>query len=181
MIFSQKGMSDITTDNQTERGVEVIDEVNGSSYTTIDSSQSEGSTVNNESNSTESKQDFRKEGKEKADYLELANIKFAENQLTLPPNPKFSMYLDSIATLLNEDKYYVELIGHTSKTVNLNVDNYKIGLKRAEHIKTLLIEKGVEASKIVVDSKGADEPREEGESAETLNKNRRVELFLKTN
>lgn len=166
--------------------VEVIDEVKGSSYTTIDSSSNEddsGSSAgdSNGGNKAGSKEDFRKEGREKPDYIQMANIKFAENQMKLPPNPKFADYLDSIAGVLLDDKYYVELTGHTSKTVNKNIDNYAIGLKRAEYIKGLLLDRGVDMDKIKVDSKGSDEPREEGDSPETQNKNRRVELKLKTN
>jgi outer membrane protein OmpA-like peptidoglycan-associated protein len=162
----------------------VIDEVKGSNYTQAleNEGQEDSSGENTEGdNSSTSKDDgdYRKEGKSRFDFLEKVYIEFDQNKTTVPKNPKFSAYLDSVAVLINEDDFKVALIGHTDNTSSQN--NYEIGLKRANHIKDLLLSRSVDETKIIVESKGEEEPRIEGDSPEAHIKNRRVELFLKPN
>lgn len=175
-------ISEIVEDTNKDKVV-VIDEVKGSEYTqsSEDGSNSNASNVgdSNENSSNEDNGgDFRKEGKAKYDFLEKVFIEFEQNKTVLPKNPKFASYLDSLSVLLNGD-YIVELIGHTDNTSSQN--NYEIGLKRANYIKDLLLAKGVDETNIIVDSKGDEVPRMEGDTPEAHARNRRVELFLKPN
>ena len=190
MIMSQGEKSAPNNQIKTEKEVTVIDEVKGSSYTNLDEtnngnsssdSNSESNSEDNSENNGEQKE-FKKEEKVKPNFAEKANINFLENKTSIVQTPEFSSYLDSLSNLLNQtDKYYVHLVGHTSTTSGIKVDNHAIGLKRAEHVKSLLTKRGVDPSKISVESKGSDHPAEEGETAEARKKNRRVELFLKSN
>jgi len=177
------------TANMTNDEIVVVDEVKkGSIYTQPSDDNQEidnQSEVNSNESSTEEGNeqgaDFRKEGKERADFTEKTYIEFNKSSTTLPVSPVFSTYLDSVALLLNEKNFVVELVGHTDNQAGRQLNNYQIGLKRANHIRDLLIDRNVNQAKIIVDSKGDKEPRIEGDTPAARTKNRRVELFLKPN
>lgn len=171
-----------TAKEDTTQETIVIDEVKGSSYLPSEGNESEGDTIQGNSNEdTSQSEDFQKAGKQKFDYLQKANIEFSAFKTKLPTNPGLESYLDSIAQVVIEKNLTVELIGHTSLSMGNDKQDYEIGLKRANHIRDLLVDRGVDTSFIVTDSKGDVEPRMEGDTKEANTRNRRVELFLKQN
>lgn len=73
----------------------------------------------------------------------------------------------------------IVLIGHTDSRGNSKL-NYQLGLKRAAHIKKLLVLKGISSDKIRVESRGANEPLSQEDTEEGLALNRRVEVRIDT-
>ncbi|MCB0623020.1 MAG: OmpA family protein, partial [Saprospiraceae bacterium] len=75
----------------------------------------------------------------------------------------------------------VRLTGHTD---NIGDDefNQKLGMQRAQAIEQLLLEKGVPAEQIVVESKGRSQPVAPNDTEAGRRENRRVEVrFIKKN
>ena len=79
------------------------------------------------------------------------------------------------------DKYPGSLLtvtGHTD-LVGTNVYNYKLGLKRANIIEEYLENKGINASRMIIESKGETEPAADNLTKEGRAKNRRTEISIK--
>lgn len=172
----------IDTNANTE--IKVIDEVKGSIYTQTEEGENSEELSDEEGEDNRISIDagnFRKEGKSRFDFTEKAYIEFNQNSLTLPTSKAFASYLDSVSMLINQEDFTVELVGHADNSASNKLDNYEVGLKRAQHIRGLLVDRGVDETKIIVDSKGDTEPRIEDDTENARKKNRRVELFLKPN
>jgi OOP family OmpA-OmpF porin len=86
-------------------------------------------------------------------------------------------YLDKITTIVTSGGKKIKITGHTDN-VGPEEPNLKLGLKRAEMIKQLLISKGVNESDILVDSKGELMPVADNNTAEGREKNRRTVLQI---
>jgi outer membrane protein OmpA-like peptidoglycan-associated protein len=67
--------------------------------------------------------------------------------------------------------------GHTDDTGSDDL-NIRIGMQRAEAVRTYLIEKGVSAEQITIVSKGKTEPVSTNGSGDDRKKNRRVKLLI---
>ena len=86
--------------------------------------------------------------------------------------------LDAVADVLNRySDVKVLIIGHACKIGYKNI-NQKKGLKRAEAGKEYLIEKGIAAERISVDSKGETQPFVPNTSNEERKQNRRIEFVI---
>lgn len=77
-------------------------------------------------------------------------------------------------------KYTAEIVGHTDN-VGSETYNKKLSQKRAEEVKRLLIERGVEASRLKAIGMGELDPIASNDTPEGRAKNRRVEARLKLN
>jgi outer membrane protein OmpA-like peptidoglycan-associated protein len=71
----------------------------------------------------------------------------------------------------------ITITGHTDY-IGPAEYNYNLGLQRAERVKQLLIKKGIASERIVVLSKGEEQPVAGNRSAEGRAKNRRVEINI---
>ncbi|WP_394774008.1 OmpA family protein [Flavobacterium sp.] len=87
--------------------------------------------------------------------------------------------VDEINTYMKNIKDAVILIvGHSDNVGTRNV-NVIIAQKRAEFSKNYLVKKGIEASRILTESKGPDEPVKENTTEEGKAKNRRTVITIK--
>jgi len=86
-------------------------------------------------------------------------------------------YLEKLVQRLSQTSEKVQLTGHTDN-IGSDEDNQKLGKQRADFIKAILIEKGVEANRIITKSAGESEPVESNDTDEGRRKNRRTELLL---
>ena len=184
MLNNDTVIPETSIDTNANTEIEVIDEVKGSIYTQTEQDDNSEEVTDEEGEDNRISIDagnFRKEGKTRFDFTEKAYIEFNKNSLTLPTSAAFTSYLDSVSMLITKDDFTVELVGHADNSSSKELDNYEVGLKRANHIKELLVDRGVDEAKIIVDSKGDTEPRIEDDTENARKKNRRVELFLKPN
>ncbi len=86
--------------------------------------------------------------------------------------------LDTIASILNKyQDVKITIIGHTCKIGYKNI-NLKKGLKRAQAAQDYLLEKGVNAEQISIESKGELEPLVENNSPKNRAQNRRIEFIV---
>lgn len=93
------------------------------------------------------------------------------------PNPKVDDYLATLAERLQQTDETVSITGHTddSGTAGFNMG---LGMARAKHIRNILVGKGIESSRISVDSKGETEPVANNATQEGSRQNRRVVIVL---
>lgn len=71
----------------------------------------------------------------------------------------------------------VRLEGHTDY-IGTEEYNQRLGLRRAEAVKRIMVQNGVEASRLEVSSKGTTQPIADNSTAQGRAKNRRVELHV---
>lgn len=71
----------------------------------------------------------------------------------------------------------IAITGHTDY-IGSGEYNYRLGLQRAERVKRILIKKGIAAERIVVLSKGEEDPVASNKSVRGRAKNRRVEINI---
>ena len=99
---------------------------------------------------------------------------FDETSLTL--NQKSE--LNAVAEILNQySDIKVLIVGHTCNIGYKNINQRK-GLNRAEASKEYLIEKGISAERISIDSKGETQPLAPNTSIENRKQNRRIEFVI---
>ncbi len=86
--------------------------------------------------------------------------------------------LDKVAaTLLKYEDVKVQLLGHSCDIGNEQA-RYNIGILRAKEAKTYLVEKGIEANRISVESMSSKYPAVPNNSSDNRAKNRRVEIKI---
>ena len=78
-----------------------------------------------------------------------------------------------LARLQGMNTEAIVTVGHTD-AIGANAYNDKLSLRRAEAVKSYLVSKGVEASRVFVEGKGEAQPVADNKSAEGRAKNRRV-------
>jgi outer membrane protein OmpA-like peptidoglycan-associated protein len=85
-------------------------------------------------------------------------------------------YFDDLISFLNANpSAKVKVIGHTDNVGDAEI-NEKLGLQRAERIRTQLIRRGAPADRVEASSKGESAPWVSNKTEEGRNKNRRVEV-----
>lgn len=85
-------------------------------------------------------------------------------------------YFDDLISFLKANpKATVKVIGHTDNVGDADI-NEKLGLQRAERIRTQLIKRGAPADRVEASSKGESTPWVSNKTEEGRNKNRRVEV-----
>ncbi|MEN0003782.1 MAG: OmpA family protein [Bacteroidota bacterium] len=89
-------------------------------------------------------------------------------------------YLDKITERVKETKERVMLTGHTDNVGDPEA-NMRLGQRRAESIKQILVDKGVDAAQISTDSKGETQPIASNSTAEGRHDNRRCEVLVIAN
>jgi outer membrane protein OmpA-like peptidoglycan-associated protein len=118
----------------------------------------------------------------KDSVINVVMLNFEFNKYTLHPNDEF--YLDEliIKELNLHSNYYVVVNGHTDIR-GTKAYNYKLGDERAEFIKDLLVQKGIDKKRIKTFSFGKDQLLKACDSPENCDEsvhkvNRRVEIVI---
>lgn len=105
----------------------------------------------------------------------IKNLEFDFGKSTLRPTSFPS--LDRVAQLLIDKNFSLKLAGHTDN-VGSNDANLKLSKDRAESIKTYLVSKGANASRIEATGYGETQPIATNKTAAGRQQNRRVEFTL---
>ncbi len=85
-------------------------------------------------------------------------------------------YIKNLKLVLeNNPSVKIEVTGHTDKT-GTDWFNNKLGLQRAEFVRSYLVNAGINADQIVTASKGSSEPAEPNSTSEGRAANRRTEI-----
>ena len=108
--------------------------------------------------------------------LTLNNILFDFNEATLQES-SFEP-LDQLAYIMNNDfSFDITIIGHTDN-VGSSSRNLTLSKERAESVKKFLIDRGIDASRLLHEGKGSNEPVDSNSTEEGREKNRRVEILV---
>ena len=91
-------------------------------------------------------------------------------------SPVSDEYIKNLKLVLeNNPSAKIEVTGHTDKT-GTDWFNNKLGLQRAEFVRSYLVNAGINADQIVTVSKGSSEPAEPNNTREGRAANRRTEI-----
>jgi len=96
-------------------------------------------------------------------------------ELTVESQRQILEVLSAIETRKSKD---ITIIGHTDR-VGTREANYKLGLERADFIKTNLVSKGADSAGIEVASHGEDNPLIKTEDEVAEPRNRRIEITVR--
>ncbi len=105
----------------------------------------------------------------------IQNLEFDSSKATIRPSSFPS--LNKVAILLIEKNFSLKLGGHTDNTGGFNM-NMKLSKDRAEAVKSYLVSKGANASRIEAVGYGSTQPIADNQTEEGKQKNRRVEFTL---
>ncbi|MEZ4919526.1 MAG: OmpA family protein [Saprospiraceae bacterium] len=106
-----------------------------------------------------------------------AIIHFPYNSTRREDNAAMDDYLSRLASALIASRGTVYIVGHTDMIGDRQF-NKQMGLKRAQHIKNILTEKGVQPNQIQCSSKGEVKPVASNDTPRGRYMNRRVEIRL---
>ena len=104
-------------------------------------------------------------------------IRFQQNSTNRVADPEVEAYLNKLAERVKASGEKIRLTGHTDRLGPFD-ENMRLGLQRAQAIKSYLVSKGVNASSIITDSKGEASPIASNSTAEGRAQNRRTELQI---
>lgn len=105
-------------------------------------------------------------------YFEFNKVKFKTDPQSDISVSEFKRWLEKYPESMLSVTGHTDLVGTTEF-------NQKLGLKRAEVIQKLLVDKGVLSSRILVSSKGESQPAGDYLTPEGRSRNRRVEVSIK--
>jgi OOP family OmpA-OmpF porin len=105
----------------------------------------------------------------------IKNLEFDLGKSTIRPTSFES--LNRVSELLINKNFSLKLAGHTDNTGTI-AGNLKLSKDRAESIKTYLVSKGVNPSRIEATGYGESQPIKSNKTAEGRQMNRRVEFTL---
>lgn len=105
----------------------------------------------------------------------IKNLEFDLSKATIRPSSYES--LNNVAALLIEKNFSLKLAGHTDNTGSMQL-NMRLSKERAEAVKTYLVSKGANASRIEATGYGPTQPIATNSTAEGRQQNRRVEFTL---
>jgi outer membrane protein OmpA-like peptidoglycan-associated protein len=105
-----------------------------------------------------------------------SDISFDVGRAAIKPN--FAPVLNQFATSLQQNTATnVTIIGHTDSTGSDAINN-PLSLERAQSTRDYLVGRGVPATRIATDGKGAREPVADNATQAGRDRNRRVEIFV---
>jgi OOP family OmpA-OmpF porin len=103
-----------------------------------------------------------------------ADALFDFDKSVLKPEGKAS--LDELVSKIGKVTLEVIIaVGHTD-SIGTDAYNQKLSVRRAEAVKTYLVDKGIEKNRIYTEGKGEKQPVADNKTAEGRAKNRRVEI-----
>ncbi len=109
--------------------------------------------------------------------LTLGDVLFTSGQADIKVGASNNLY--RLVTFLNQNPARnVEIEGHTD---NVGSDDYNQGLsqRRADSVKSFLVQQGISSERIAASGKGEHQPVADNESAGGRQQNRRVEVIIK--
>ncbi|OFY96183.1 MAG: hypothetical protein A3K10_09045 [Bacteroidetes bacterium RIFCSPLOWO2_12_FULL_31_6] len=110
--------------------------------------------------------------------LENKVVYFEFGKDNLKSDDELSNYFNELKLFLNQNKTTkIDLIGHTDD-VGDEKENELLGLKRAECVKKMLMEVGIEDNQIQTLSKGENDPIDSKVTKEGRDLERRVEIII---
>lgn len=104
-------------------------------------------------------------------------IRFPHASDDMLENQALNEYLDELVAHLKTSDARVRLVGHTDSSASAP-HNLRLGQKRADAIKALLINKGIPADRIIAQTRGEEVPIASNDTEEGRQENRRVELTI---
>ncbi len=104
-------------------------------------------------------------------------IRFPHASDDMLENQALNEYLDELVAHLKTNDKRVRLVGHTDSSASAP-HNLRLGQKRADAIKALLINKGIPADRIIAQTRGEEVPIASNDTEEGRQENRRVELTI---
>ena len=105
----------------------------------------------------------------------IKNLEFETGKSTIRSTSYSS--LDRVAAILIEKNFSLKLAGHTDNTGSLQT-NLRLSKERAEAVKSYLVSKGANPSRIEATGYGPNQPIASNSTAEGRQQNRRVEFTL---
>ncbi len=114
------------------------------------------------------------------EVVEVGNtitINFPYGSATREPDPRVDEYLGKLAERLKQTDETVSITGHTDDAGSAEF-NMGLGMRRAEHVRDILVSKGINKNRFTLDSKGESQPVASNETEEGSRQNRRVVLVL---
>ncbi|WKK59268.1 MULTISPECIES: OmpA family protein [unclassified Sphingobacterium] len=105
----------------------------------------------------------------------IKNLEFDLGKATIRSTSYES--LNRVAALLIEKNFSLKLAGHTDNTGSMQT-NLRLSKERAESVKSYLVSKGANASRIEATGYGPNQPIATNKTAEGRQQNRRVEFTL---
>lgn len=120
---------------------------------------------------------FKKPKKEPKEILKEVynNLNFETNKANILESSFNS--LNELANLLQKTNYSLIIAGHTDNVGSAN-SNLILSQKRAEAVKTYLINKGIDTQRITAKGFGENMPIAPNDTEENRALNRRVEFFI---
>jgi outer membrane protein OmpA-like peptidoglycan-associated protein len=119
--------------------------------------------------------------KKEAEEASITNVKVSVCYFYQNSDKKLKNFSSRIAKKIEQclttENAKIAITGHTDY-VGSSEYNYRLGLQRAERVKQLLIKKGIAAERIVVLSKGEEQPVANNKSITGRARNRRVEINI---
>lgn len=122
------------------------------------------------------------EAEEKASFtfnhMTFSDANFEYNSAEFNPGEAFQTYADSVYLFFNQtDTVNLTIIGHTDSIASQTY-NYNLGRDRANSARAYFIDLGIQAERILTDSKGEELPVAPNQTEEGRQKNRRVEILI---
>jgi outer membrane protein OmpA-like peptidoglycan-associated protein len=107
----------------------------------------------------------------------LRSVHFDFDKATLKPDAK-PILDEAVQVLKQEGSVDIVVEGHTD---SVGTDQYNLGLsrRRAETVRTYLVDHGIARSRITADGMGESKPVASNDTADGRAQNRRVELHVK--
>ncbi|MGO1597698.1 MAG: OmpA family protein [Sphingobacterium sp.] len=105
----------------------------------------------------------------------IKNLEFDLSKATIRPSSHES--LNKVAALLIEKNFSLKLAGHTDNTGSMQL-NMRLSKERAEAVKSYLVSKGANSSRIEATGYGPTQPIATNATSEGRQQNRRVEFTL---
>ena len=110
--------------------------------------------------------------------MTLGDVLFANGKSELKPSATNN--LDKLTVFLNKyQERSVTIEGHTD-SVGSDAFNLDLSQRRADSVKSYLLNQGIEASRLVASGKGENQPVASNNSASDRQQNRRVEIIIET-
>lgn len=109
--------------------------------------------------------------------IEGSEVKFPTDEATI--SPAFASMLDGIVGVMKDNpSYNLNIVGHADDRAS-NEYNMALSQRRADAVRSYMISKGVDGSRLTTTAKGESQPKVNATTVEARAENRRVQFILK--